>query len=153
VHGGSAFNILPSSVTLTGTCRSFDAEARDRLEALVPEIAAHAAAAAGCAAATTYRRLSPAVVNDPREAARARRAAGAVLGEGRVTDACRTMGGEDFSEFLQRVPGAFAFVGAARQDGPRGPHHAPNFDFDERALPHASRLLAAFARDVLAAPA
>lgn len=153
VHGGSAFNILPSSVTLTGTGRSFDSEARDRLEALVPEVASHAAAAAGCTAKTVYRRLSPAVVNDPGEAARARRAAGAILGEGRVTDACRTMGGEDFSEFLRRVPGAFAFVGAARADGPRGPHHAPDFDFDERALPHASRLLAAFARDVLATPA
>ena len=95
--------------------------------------------------------LSPAVVNHPGEAARASRAAEAVLGAGRVTADCRTMGGEDFSEFLVRVPGAFAFVGAARAEGPRGPHHAPDFDFDERALPHAARLLAAFARDVLAA--
>lgn len=153
VHGGSAFNILPESVTLAGTCRSFGLETRDRLGALVPEIAAHAAAAAGCSATTVYTRLSPAVVNHPAEGERARRAASALLGEGRVTSECRTMGGEDFSEFLVRVPGAFAFVGAARTDGPRGPHHAPDFDFDERALPFAARLLAAFARDVLAAPA
>lgn len=151
VHGGSAFNILPESVTLTGTCRSFDRDVRDRIGALVPEIAAHAAAAAGCAAKTVTRRLSPALVNHPVEAERARRAASAVLGEGHTTGECRTMGGEDFSEFLQRVPGAFAFVGAARADGPRGPHHAPDFDFDERALPHAARLLAAYARDVLSA--
>ncbi len=151
VHGGSAFNILPESVTLTGTCRSFDRDVRDRLGALVPEIAAHAAATAGCAANTVIRRLSPALVNDPAEAERARRAVSAVLGEGHVTGESRTMGGEDFSEFLQRVPGAFAFVGAARTDGPRGPHHAPDFDFDERALPHAARLLAAYARDVLSA--
>ncbi len=151
VHGGSAFNILPESVTLTGTCRSFDTEARDRLSELVPKVAAHAAAAAGCAAKTVYTRLTPALVNHPAEAMRALRAASAILGEGRVTAECRTMGGEDFSEFLLRVPGAFAFVGAARADGPRGPHHAPDFDFDERALPHAARLLAAFARDVLAA--
>ncbi len=151
VHGGSAFNVLPRSVTLTGTCRSFDRDVRDRLGALVPEIAAHAAAAAGCAAKTVYRRLTPALVNHPAEAERARRAAATVLGEGHATGECRTMGGEDFSEFLQRVPGAFAFVGAARADGPRGPHHAPDFDFDERALPHAARLLAAYARDVLSA--
>lgn len=151
VHGGSAFNVLPESVSLTGTCRSFDREARDRLSALVPEVAAHAAAAAGCTASTVYTRLTPALVNHPGEAERALRSASALLGEGRVTSDCRTMGGEDFSEFLLRVPGAFAFVGAARTDGPRGPHHAPDFDFDERALPHAARLLAAFARDVLAA--
>jgi amidohydrolase len=156
VHGGSAFNILPASVVLGGTCRSFDPDVRDRLASLVPEVAAHAAAAAGCATKTDYRRLSPAVVNHPDEADRALRAATAILGEKSVTAECRTMGGEDFAEFLLRVPGAFAFVGAARADGPRGPcgpHHAPDFDFDERALPHAARLLAAFARDVLAARA
>lgn len=151
IHGGSAFNVLPDSVTLTGTCRSFDPGVRDRLGELVPEVAAHAAAAAGCTAHTVYRKITPAVVNDAGEAARALRAAERVFGEGRVTAACQTMGGEDFSEFLLRVPGAFAFVGAARADGPRGPHHAPDFDFDERALPLAARLLAAFARDVLAA--
>ncbi|HTS02046.1 MAG TPA: M20 family metallopeptidase [Thermoanaerobaculia bacterium] len=155
VHGGSAFNVLPASVTLSGTCRSFDAAARDRLAALVPEVAAHAAAALGCGAKTDYRRLTPALVNHPAEADRARRAAAAILGEEGVTAEVRTMGGEDFAEFLLRVPGAFAFVGAARPDGPRGPwgpHHAPDFDFDERALGGASRLLAAFARDALAAP-
>jgi amidohydrolase len=151
VHGGSAFNILPGSVTLTGTCRSFDRDVRDRLGVLVPEVAAHAAAALGCAAKTVYETRSPALVNHPLEAERARRAAFAVLGEDRATGECRTMGGEDFSEFLQRVPGAFAFVGAARTEGPRGPHHSPDFDFDERALPHAARLLAAYARDVLSA--
>jgi amidohydrolase len=151
IHGGSAFNVLPASVALTGTCRSFDEETRAHLATLVPEVAAHAAAAAGCAARTDYRRLTPALVNHPVEAERALRAATAILGEGRVTTDCRTMGGEDFSEFLLRVPGAFAFVGAARADGPRGPHHAPDFDFDERALPLAARLLAGFARDVLSA--
>jgi amidohydrolase len=151
VHGGSAFNILPESVTLRGTCRSFDPAVRERLASLVGEIAAHAAAASGCTATTAYKTLTPAVVNHPGEASRTARAAARLLGEARVTADCRTMGGEDFSEFLLRVPGAFAFVGAARADGPRGPHHAPDFDFDERALAHASRLLAAYARDVLAA--
>jgi amidohydrolase len=63
------------------------------------------------------------------------------------------MGGEDFSEFLARVPGAFAFVGAAPASDPPGrrrTHHAPDFDIDERALPVAARLLAAFARSILA---
>jgi amidohydrolase len=150
VHGGSAFNILPDCVTLRGTCRSFDAEIEDRLPALVAEVAERAAQSLGCSARTDYRRINPAVVNHPAEAARALKVAASLTAKDRVTEACRTMGGEDFSEFLARIPGAFAFVGAARTAGPRGPHHASDFDFDERALPNAARLLAGYARDVLA---
>ncbi len=150
VHGGSAFNILPDRVTLRGTCRSFDAEIAARLPSLVAGIAEHAAAALGCAAKLVYTRINPAVVNHPDETVRAARVARSLSDVGAVTDDCRTMGGEDFSEFLLRVPGAFAFVGAARTEGPRGPHHAPDFDFDERALGFAARLLAGYARDVLA---
>ena len=151
MHGGSAFNILPDCVTLRGTCRSFDTEVEERLPSLVTEVAERAAQALGCVAKTDYRRINPAVVNHPAEAARARRVAASLTPEGSITEACRTMGGEDFSEFLARIPGAFAFVGAARTPVPGGPHHAPDFDFDERALPLAARLLAGFARDVLAA--
>jgi amidohydrolase len=150
VHGGSAFNVLPESVSLRGTCRSFDAEVADRLPALVTEIADGTARAFGCSANTVYRRLTPALVNDPKEAERARRVASALAGGEHVTSGCRTMGGEDFSEFLRRVPGAFAFVGAASAGPARGPHHAPDFDFDERALPLAARLFERTARDVLA---
>lgn len=150
MHGGSAFNILPDCVTLRGTCRSFDAEVGDRLPSLVTEIAERAAQSLGCVTKTVYRRITPAVVNHPAEAARALRVATSLTAKGSVTEACRTMGGEDFSEFLARIPGAFAFVGASRTAGPRGPHHAPDFDFDERALLDAARLLAGFARDVLA---
>ena len=150
VRGGSAFNILPESVTLRGTCRSFDAEVADRLPSLVAETAERSAQALGCAASTVYRRITPAVVNHPAEADRALRVATALTAPERVSQACRTMGGEDFSEFLLRIPGSFAFVGAGRTGGLRGPHHAPDFDFDERALPLAARLLAGFARDVLA---
>ncbi len=150
VHGGSAFNILPDCVALRGTCRSFDTEIENRLPSLVTEVAERAAQSLGCVATTVYRRINPAVVNHPAEAARALRVAASLTAEGCVTEACRTMGGEDFSEFLARIPGAFAFVGASPTAGPRGPHHASDFDFDERALPLAARLLAGFARDVLA---
>ena len=153
VHGGSAFNVLPERVVLTGTCRSFDPDAVDALPGLVTGTAAAAAAVAGCAAETTYLRKSRALVNDAGEAARASRCASALVGERNVTAACRTMGGEDFSEFLGKVPGAFAFVGAAPATDPPGrrrAHHAPDFDFDERALPVAAKLFAAVARSVLA---
>lgn len=153
IHGGDAFNVLPERVVLTGTCRSFDPDAVDALPGLVAGTAAAAAAVAGCAAETTYLRKSRALVNDAGEAARVLRCAADLVGEKNVTADCRTMGGEDFSEFLKRIPGAFAFVGAAPASDPPGrrrTHHAPDFDIDERALPVAARLLASFARSVLA---
>jgi len=153
IHGGTAFNVVPEEVVLTGTCRAFDAESIARLPGLVADVAAAAATVTGCRAETTYLQKSRAVVNDPAEAARAARVAALLVGEMNVTADCRTMGGEDFSEFLARVPGAFVFVGAARADEPDGrlrPHHAPVFDFDERALPLAARLHAAWARSALA---
>ncbi len=60
-----------------------------------------------------------------------------------VTDnAARTMGGEDMSFFLAKVPGCFFFVGS--QNAARGlihPHHSPRFDFDEDALPIGAEML------------
>jgi amidohydrolase len=153
IHGGEAFNVLPDRVVLTGTCRSFDPGAVDALPDLVPATAAAAAAVVGCVAETTYLRKSRPLVNDVGETARAARCAASVVGAGNVTADCRTMGGEDFSEFLARVPGAFVFVGAAPASDPPGrrrTHHAPDFDIDERAIPVAARLLAAYARSALA---
>ncbi|MEO6326460.1 MAG: M20/M25/M40 family metallo-hydrolase, partial [Thermoanaerobaculia bacterium] len=148
IHGGSAFNIIPDRVKLSGTCRSFDRYTAERLPGLVEAAATAAAATVGCAATTTYHRTNGALVNDAGEAERCARVARR-LGLA-VSDGCRTMGGEDFCEFLDRVPGSFAFVGSAPLDRPGGSaHHAPDFDFDERALDVAADLLAAVARDVL----
>ncbi len=153
VHGGTAYNVLPDRVVLTGTCRAFDPGAVEALPGLVTGVAAAAAAVTGCTAETTYIRKSRALASDAAEAARAARCAAALVGEENVTSGSRTMGGEDFSEFLARVPGAFVFVGAAPASDPPGRkrlHHAADFDFDEAALPVAARLHEAFARSVLA---
>ncbi len=152
IHGGSAFNILPDSVVLTGTCRAFDPEVALALPALLESTAASAAGTLGCATRMSYRKVNPVLVNDAREAERCARVAGSVPGIQRVVRDCRTMGGEDFAEFLLSVPGAFAFVGAAPASGEPPAHHSPRFDFDERALIVAARLYAACARDVLARP-
>jgi amidohydrolase len=57
-----------------------------------------------------------------------------IVGQDRVIDGVRTMGGEDMSYFLARVPGAFAFVGSAPPAKNRSPHHSPTFDIDEESL-------------------
>jgi len=151
IHGGSAFNVIPDSVVLTGTCRSFDRDVYERLPGLLEGTAAAAASALGCGAKLTYQRGNRALVNNPAESTRGAACAARLVGEAGVVRDCQTMGGEDFSEFLELVPGAFAFVGAAKPERGLGPaHHSPVFDFDERAIGTAASLLSSYARDVLA---
>jgi amidohydrolase len=60
---------------------------------------------------------------------------GATMGAGTVTDDAVSMASDDVSLFLQRRPGCFFFIGAAPDSGPPRPHHAPEFEMNERALP------------------
>ncbi|MBK6431916.1 MAG: amidohydrolase [Anaerolineae bacterium] len=150
IHGGQAFNVLAGDVTMTGTVRTFDANIRQQvwqgIETLVHGIcqaygATFALQQAGCAA--------PATVNDPRATATMRQAAQALADATQVTPIKPLMIAEDMSEFLQRVPGCFALLGA----GPHPhPHHNAGFDFDERALPVGVALLCETAALVLSQP-
>ena len=78
----------------------------------------------------------PPVVNTPSEVALARRAAADVVGANNVTEAEHpSMGSEDFSYYLEHVPGCFARFGARRADWEPVPLHNPAFDVDEEVLP------------------
>jgi amidohydrolase len=136
IRGGTAFNIIPGQVELTGTVRTFEADVRatvlSRLEALCRGIAA----GMGVGVDLQVNALTPAVVNDPAAAGLMRKVAEELLGQGNVSSGFRTMGSEDMAFFLQEVPGSFLFLGSS--DSARGldcPHHNPRFDFDESALP------------------
>src|SRR2546425_11251804 len=64
-----------------------------------------------------------------------------IVGNERVIDGVRTMGGEDMSVCRAKVPGAFAFVGSAPPAGKGAPHHSPTFDIDEESLTIGAELL------------
>lgn len=150
IQGGQAFNVLAGEVTMTGTIRTFDAAVRRQvwqaMETLTRGICQANGAAfelqqAGCAA--------PATVNDAAAVGLMRAAAQAMTDAGHVEQIKPLMIAEDMSEFLQRVPGCFALVGA----GPHPhPHHHAGFDFDERALPLGVALLCETAAHILQRP-
>jgi amidohydrolase len=151
IHSGSAFNVIPEKAILRGTCRSFEKVVWDRLPALFEEIAQSAARVLGCSARVKYTQLSRAVINHRDEAELVQQESMALVGRDGIIENCQTMGGEDFAAFLERVPGAFIFVGAAKPEHGLGPaHHSPHFDFDERALMTAADLHARVARAFLA---
>ena len=104
------------------------------------------AEAAGVHARLHYRRVNRATVNDPEMAELVIETAARLLGSDNVETNTRTLGGEDMSVFLDRVPGCFFFVGSAPAGGHR-PHHSPRFDFDERALAIGTALFEAVARE------
>jgi len=144
IHGGSAFNIIPKEVRLRGTARSFSREAHRALPEKIDRVARGIALAAGVSIDVEYRRINEATVNDPAVAVLVAETAEELLGPGSVVET-RTMGGEDMSVYLQRVPGCFFFVGSGLPGAYR-PHHSPVFDFDERALAVGTLMLEATAQ-------
>jgi len=99
------------------------------------------AAAFGATAEVRYRRLTAPLVNDERMTLLMTGVARNIVGRERVIAGVRTMGGEDMSFFLAKVPGTFAFVGSAPPGKPASPHHSPTFDIDEEALVIGAELL------------
>lgn len=144
IHGGTAFNIIPKEVRLKGTARAFSRETHAALPAKIDRVARGIALACGAAVEIDYRRINEPTVNDPKVTALVAETAEEILGPGSVVET-RTMGGEDMSVYLQRVPGCFFFVGSGLS-GDYRPHHSPVFDFDERALAVGTVLLEACAR-------
>jgi amidohydrolase len=145
VHGGDAFNVIPSEVRLTGTARWFRETTGDAIEAKLGRIVSGTAAAAGVKARLDYRRINRPTVNDAGVAEVVIDAARSLLGEDNVDTETRTLGGEDMSVYLDRVPGCFFFVGSAPA-GPHRPHHSPTFAIDERALAIGVALMEAVVR-------
>ncbi len=144
IQGGSAFNVIPTRVRMTGTARSFTQSAWAALPEKVERIVRGTAAAAGVSANLEYRRVNRATVNDPAMADLFIETARRLLGEENVEIETRTLGGEDMSVYLDRVPGCFFFVGSA-PEGLHRAHHSPRFDIDERALVVGVRLFEAVA--------
>jgi amidohydrolase len=146
IHGGSAFNIIPKNVRLVGTVRSFTASAHETLPRKMERVVRGTAEAAGVTARLEYRRINRPVVNDPDMAELVIGVARRLVGEENVDTDTRTLGGEDMSVYLDRVPGCFFFVGSA-PEGRHRPHHSPVFDIDERALLVGTAVFEAVAKE------
>lgn len=140
VHGGTAFNIIPESVELKGTLRTFDAATREHLKRRIHEVADGVAATFRATVTPDWTDGSPAVVNDADATDRLRAVAERVVGAERVVRNPQMMGGDDMALWLQRAPGCYFFVGARSGEATAYPHHHPRFDLDEAALPIAVEL-------------
>jgi hippurate hydrolase len=142
-----AFNIIPDSVKLMGTVRTFRAETRTFAEKRIKEIAQGVAGALGASVEIDYRRGYPATVNSAREAEFAARVGERIFGAGGVVrDPDPTMGGEDFSYMLQARPGAYVFLGQGGLAGGCMLHNS-NYDFNDEVIPLGAGYLAALVEE------
>lgn len=133
IHGGHVDNVIPPSVTMSGTCRALDRELWDSLPLLVERLTHEIVAPYGAKAAVRYQRGIPPVVNDQQVTASLERAFKAALGEHAVGLTMASLGAEDFSRYLEVVPGSLVRLGVGFADRDRDLHSA-SFDMDEAAI-------------------
>jgi amidohydrolase len=136
-HAGDAPNVIPGRAELAGTARSFAPGVRNRLPGLIEDVVRGVTSAHGAEYELDYQRGYDPVVNDERATALVR----AAIGPDAMAELPPIMGGDDFSAYLAKAPGCYAFVGARSEEaGAVYPHHHPCFRIDERALPIGVRL-------------
>ena len=135
INGGYNFNIIADTVNLKGTTRAYTEENRQLIKTRMAEIIKGTEQTFDCTIDFEYEDGYPPTVNHLKESEKLLEAAKEIVGDG-ASVPYLSMGGEDFSYFLQKVPGCFFFVGSAPQDREplSVPHHCSHFDFDERAL-------------------
>ncbi len=145
IHGGETFNVIPPSAMMTGTIRTFETDVRTRVLQRFEATVHGVAEAMGCRASIKMECLTPATVNQPETAQNIQNTIRRLFPDAIIeTGKNITMGSENFSFLLEKVPGCFFLVGSANPEkGLDAGHHHPKFDFDEVVLPRASATMTA----------
>lgn len=154
IQGGNRYNIIPDSVVLLGTVRTFDEAMRADIKERIRRTAEGIAQSAGGTATVEVEQGAPGTYNDPALTERMAPTLARVAGTGNLQTAAQWTPSEDFALYQQKVPGMFFFIGVTPADrdpatAPR--NHSPLFYADEAALPVGMRAMANLAADYLTA--
>jgi amidohydrolase len=156
IKGGVRGNIIPDSVTMQGTIRTFDEEMRDDVHERVTYLAEAISRGSRAGCVVCIRKNYPVTVNDPALTAAMAPTLARVAGAERTHVVPKVMGSEDFSFFQRVVPGLFFFVGVVppgQSPEAVAPNHSPRFYADEGCLVLGVRALAHLSCDFLEAHA
>lgn len=151
IHGGETFNVIPPSLEMTGTIRTFESEIRSQVLTRCESVTRAIADAMGCDVNIDTKPLTPAVINYAPLSEMVRKVAHSILPTVHI-DASNyaTMGSEDMAFIMEKVPGCFFFIGSANTEkGLDAGHHNPKFDFDEEALIHGAAVMSASVMEIL----
>jgi len=153
-HAGLRENIIPDSAWMIGTVRTLDSSMRTDIHERLKRTATSIAQSAGATADVTIELGYPVTMNTAALSRRMVPSLQRVVGAAQVTESSPGTAGEDFSRYLEKVPGFFFGLGVSpKGKDPRtvSPNHSPLFFADEAALPIGVRLMSSVAVDFLAA--
>src|ERR671912_989137 len=143
IGAGTAFNIIPEKARLGGTVRTLNPDLRERMPGRIEALARGVAKGMRGDANLEYTFSYPVTANEEGAADRVLGVAEDLFGAESVLELSNpSMGAEDFAFFLEKVPGAFIWLGVGEDVSGL---HTPKFAFDEEVLPRGSALLAALA--------
>jgi amidohydrolase len=154
IHGGLRENIIPESVEMRGTIRTFDEDMRDDIHERVTYLAEAISRGSRAGCTVCIKKNYPVTVNDPELTEAMRPTLARVAGPNHLALVPKVTGSEDFSFFQRVVPGLFIFLGVTPGDKDPtkvAPNHSPRFYVDERCLITGVRALAHLAVDYLEA--
>ena len=142
IHAGEATNVIPDSVEIQWTVRTFTLEVLDMIEQRMKEIAEHTSAAYGATCDFEFERNYPPTINSEKEANFAAKVMADIVGAANVLPQEATMGAEDFAYMLMAKPGAYCFIANGEGDHREIGHgggpcmlHNPSYDFNDDLIP------------------
>jgi amidohydrolase len=140
IRAGDAYNIIPSTAVLSGTVRALRRETMDMMEEAMRRVVQGTASAFGATAEMDYRLIFAPLMNAQNEARELVEAARELVGDDNVNDRkLPAAASEDFSFMLEKVPGAYIYLGNG-EDSPQV--HTVTYDFNDGAIPYGSALFA-----------
>jgi len=149
MRGGQRYNIIPESVYMEGTVRTYDEAVQDQVEQRLRELLEGITSAFGGGFEMVYERYTPPTVNDPDLTARMVPTIRRVLGEDNVFERDPVMGGEDFAFYAREIPGFFYFLGTREPGGESGGIHTPTFRAVDESIPVGMRVMTSLVLDYL----
>ena len=150
--GGNRNNIIPESVELEGTLRTFDEEMRRDAKARIRKMATLIAEANGATAEVSFPPGGYSATINPEALMNAMVPVLTKVSDGKIMSASKLMASEDFSEFQKEIPGVYILVGAppvGKEPNTAAPNHNPAFDFDEGMMQQGTKALAGMALEFL----
>ena len=152
LSAGTAYNIVAQEAELEGTIRVMTPELRKATKTRLEALAKQTAELYGGTAELEWADFTSPLINDAEAAAEAQKTAAALFGaEHVISSRLPSLGGDDFAEYILRVPGVYAYIGSANPANPDTcvAQHNSHFDIDEDALTVAAALYTCYAADYL----
>lgn len=147
LHAGDAYNIVAGKAVMEGTLRCLDSGVRKKTVDKIREIAEAVGALYGAEVAVEFKDFTPVLTNDARVAEEVKTVCVRLFGAENSIPREPSLGGDNFAEYIQHIPGAYAYVGSRNETvpGTREEHHSDHFEIDEQCLTVAARLYANYA--------